>query len=191
MDVATPPLVRKVGRPAVKSSKKARSSSAGGKPDVASPPFESPPPQTDDKTRNNTVPPHESVAPSHSPPPTADAPSSPKTDFEDEAKKKFVKRAMVLLDDCREFIEIYGDLVLNSVLIKQLVEKSNILLERIAEFLDFNDEYSGLEDLFREAYRWKRIINTFVVSMLGKYEDPYPKPTARVPPPPPAPAQRD
>ena len=100
-------------------SKKARSSSAGGKPDVASPPFKSPPPKPEDTTRNDTVPPHETAAPTHSPPPTADAPTSPKTDFEDEAKKNFVKRAMVLLDDCREFIQIYGDLVLNSVLIKQ------------------------------------------------------------------------
>ena len=97
---------------------------------------------------------------------------------------------MELLEDCKDFLEIYSKLQLNSVLVKQLVAESNVLLERISECIDLIDNHDDLDDLDREAHRWKRIIKNFVVSMLGKYEDPAAA-AAKVPIPQPAPVQRD
>ena len=181
---------RKSGRSAAKLSGKAKSSSARGKPGAASPLLESPPPTTDDLHTDTAHPPPAPTPLTHLPPPTEDTPPSPKVDPNDEARKKFVKRAMALLDDCKEFLDTYSDLQLNSVSVKQLVARSNILLEQITECLDLSNDHSGLEDLFSEVHRWKRIINTFVVSMLGKYEDPATV-AAKAPAPLPTLVQRD
>ena len=88
---------------------------------------------------------------------------------------------MALLDDCKDFLDIYNKLHLNEALTKQLVAESNALLERLATLLDLVDVSEVLEDPAWEMHRWKRIIKTFVVSMLGKCEDPT-SATVRAPP---------
>ena len=167
MEFASPPPTRKPGRPPTKNTGKARSNSAGAKPDVASSPLKTPPPKTDDLRDDQATPPPETANPTPTSPPPEDTPTSPKVDPEDEAKKKFIKRFQILLEDCQDLIDIYNKLQLNAVLVKQLVAESNVLLERITECLDLINNHSDLEDLFSEANRWKRIIKTFVVSMLG------------------------
>ena len=192
MEFASPPPTRKPGRPPTKNTGKARSNSAGAKPNVASAPLKTPPPKTDDLRDDQATPPPETANPTPTSPPPEDTPTSPKVDPEDEAKKKFIKRFQILLEDCQDLVDIYNKLPLNAVLVKQLVDESNGLLERITECLDLINNHSDLEDLFSEANRWKRIIKTFVVSMLGKYEDPAAAAAkAPAPAPPPARDQRD
>ena len=108
----------------------------------------------------------------------------------DEIRRKIAKRIHTLIDDCKDFLDIYNNLVLNTVLVKQMVDESNALLETIADCDDLGDNDDDLAFLVREMHRWKRIIKNFVVSMLGKYEDPAVV-AARTPAPQPAPVKRD
>ena len=125
MEFASPPPTRKPGRPPTKNTGKARSNSAGAKPNVASSPLKTPPPKTDDLRDDQATPPPETANPTSTSPPPEDTPTSPKVDPEDEAKKKFIKRFQILLEDCQDLVDIYNKLPLNAVLVKQLVDESN------------------------------------------------------------------
>ena len=172
MDVVTPPP-GKPGRPPTKLPVKARSSSAGNKPHATSPPLESPAPNTTAPILEPAAPP----PPAEQTPPAQPAPSTvppppPPVDPMDEIRRKIAKRIHTLIDDCKDFLDIYNNLVINAVLVKQMVAESNALLETIADCDDLGDNDDDLAFLILEMHRWKRIIKNFVVSMLGKYEDP-------------------
>ena len=77
-----------------------------------------------------------------------------------------------MLDDCKDFLDIYNKLQLNKALTNQLIAESNALLERLATFLGLDNDCEIFEDLAREIHHWRRINKTFVVSMLGKYKEP-------------------
>ena len=190
MDVVTATPC-KPGCPPTKLPVKARSSSAGNKPHAASPPLESPVPSTDAPILEPvaTPLPLEQTPPDQPAPSTVPPPPSP-VDPMDEMRRKIAKRIHSLLEDCKDFLDIYNNLRLNAVLAKQMVAESNALLETIADCDDLGDHDDELACLVRDMHRWKRIIKNFVVSMLGKYEDPAVA-AARIPAPQPAPMQRD
>ena len=102
----------------------------------------------------------------------ADASENPRADPKQQANQQLRMQGQWIVDDCQEFLEIYEDIQLNSPLLNQLVSESNILLMRISTcYAQLNDE-AELIDVMRELKRWQRIIKTFVVSMLGKYDVP-------------------
>ena len=187
--------VRKVGRPTTRLLTRGRSNSLGNHP--ASP--EIPTNITVPLTGGPVLDPPENVQPDRveqpadanpvTPPPNppdmdardqpapaaataADASETPRTDPKQQANRQLRKQGQRIVDDCQEFLEIYEDLQLNSPLLNQLVSESNVLLTRISTCSDQLDDEAELTDVMRELKRWQRIIKTFVVSMLGKYEIP-------------------
>ena len=136
-----------------------------------------------------TPPPPEETPPAQ-PAPSTVPPPPPPVDPMDEMRRKIAKRIHSLLEDCKDFLDIYNKLTLNTVLVKQMVAESNALLETIADCDDLGDDDDELAGLVWEMHRWKRIIKNFVVSMLGKYKDPAVA-AAKIPAPQPTPMQRD
>ena len=70
----------------------------------------------------------------------------------DEIRRKMAKRIHTVIDDCKDFLDIYNKLTLNAVLVKQMVAESNALLETIADCDDLGDDDDELAGLVREMH---------------------------------------
>ena len=113
MDVVTPPT-RKPGRLPTKLPVKARSISAGNKPHAASPLLESPAPIADAPILEPAAfPPPTEQTPPAQPAPSTVPPPPPPVDPMDEIRRKIAKRIHTHIDDCKDFLDIYNNLVLN------------------------------------------------------------------------------
>ena len=125
-------------------------------------------------------------AQSHPPPPTTAPPGDiPQADPKQQANWQLRKQAQKIVEECQEFLEIYEGIQLNSPLLIQIVAESNKLLANLSNCGEQLDDGAELADVVQEIKKWKRILKTFVVSMLGRYKDPATTPTSPPPTSPP------
>ena len=96
----------------------------------------------------------------------------PRVDPREQARKRMRKQAQIIVEECQEFLEIYEGIQLNPHLLSRMEYESKELLTSLSNCYDQLDDDADLVDVVREIRKWKRIIKTFVVSMLGKYKDP-------------------
>jgi hypothetical protein len=123
------------------------------------------------------------------PTPEAQAQQNDTEDAEQQANAQLRAKAQKIVGKCQEFLEIYEGIQLNQPLLNRLVSTSDALLKDIDDCDDKLDNIVELADVKLELNRWKRIIQTFVVSMMGKYDVPLAAPApSHAPPPTPQPA---
>ena len=83
-----------------------------------------------------------------------------------------VKRlAQDAIDDCQEFLELYKGVQLNKLLVQKIDADSKILLQNLTAPLTELDDNDDPDNVVVELKKWKRVIKTFVISMLGKYAE--------------------
>ena len=195
---------KKVGRPTTRSAGRGRSSSLGHDPitiNIPSPITSSvvldipeKKPSDDTQQKNDGIP---------SPPPNTASPTSEEQhsstdatgrpgDTQDinrnaPAQDNLILRDRVerIVEECQDFVELYEGLRLNKNQLDLMMEESKELVANITGCDIQVGTNRDLEDARQELKRWKRIIKMFVVSMLGRYQDPAQAaaPPTIVPPP--------
>jgi hypothetical protein len=88
-----------------------------------------------------------------------------------------------IVEECQDFVELYEGLRLNKNQLDLMMEESKELVANITGCDIQVGTNRDLEDARQELKRWKRIIKMFVVSMLGRYQDPAQAPPTIVPSP--------
>ena len=189
--------VRKVGRPTTRSLARGRSSSLGDRPGSPGIPVNVTSPLAarivvdvpNNKQAMEPQQPREEIPIAHAPipvDPVAPAPAvapddpqnatpapdqlpeAPRVDPKEQANQILKKRVLRLVKECQKFLEIYEGVRLNTALLDRMVATSDKLLANISECENLLEDEEELSDVRRELERWERIIETFMVSMLGK-----------------------
>ena len=195
---------KKVGRPMTRSAGRGRSSSLGHDPitiNIPSPITSSvvldipeKKPSDDTQQKNDGIP---------SPPPNTASPTSEEQHSSTDAtgmpgetqdinrnapaQDNLILRDRVerIVEECQDFVELYEGLRLNKNQLDLMMDESKDLVANITGCDIQVGTNRDLEDARQELKRWKRIIKMFVVSMLGRYQDPAQAaaPPTIVPPP--------
>jgi hypothetical protein len=124
--------------------------------------------------------PQEETAPGRGnskPPPTETVPDKdvPSRDKDHDADRQYYQRvkqmAQYAIDDCQEFLELYEGVQLNKPLAQKIDADSKVLLQSLTTPLTELSDCDDSDNVAAELRRWKRVIKTFVISMLGRYSE--------------------
>ena len=116
------------------------------------------------------------------PPPTEPTPDNtshskdvPSYDKDHDADPQSYRRAKRLakdaFNDCQEFLELYDGVQQNKPLVQKIDADSKVLLHNLTAPLTELDDNDDPDNVVAELKKWKRVIKTFVISMLGKYAE--------------------
>jgi hypothetical protein len=124
--------------------------------------------------------PREETAPGRGntkPPPTETVPDKdiPSRDKDHDAGRQYYQRvkqmAQYAIDDCQEFLELYEGVQINKPLAQKIDADSKVLLQGLTTPLAELSDYDDTDNVAAELKRWKKVIKTFVISMLGRYTE--------------------
>jgi hypothetical protein len=79
--------------------------------------------------------------------------------------------AQYAIDDCQEFLELYEGVQINKPLAQKIDADSKVLLQGLTAPLAELSDYDDSDNIAAELRRWKKVIKTFVISMLGRYSE--------------------
>ena len=135
--------------------------------------------------------------PPNIPPPVAPIPPAPENlgpTPEQLANMQLIREAVAIVAESQEFIEVNEGMEMNSPLLAYIEKEGTRLVLAINALLNQLPDSPDLNDARNELTRWRRILKTFLTSMMGKFRDPQVAPAPQSAPQPirsdPPPMQR-
>jgi hypothetical protein len=92
-------------------------------------------------------------------------------DADPQSYRRAKRLAKDAFNDCQEFLELYDGVQLNKPLVQKIDADSKVLLHNLTAPLTELDDNDDPDNVVAELKKWKRVIKTFVISMLGKYAE--------------------